>query len=160
MKYKSQLITGACLAALALTAPSSVLARAKKSASPAPEASASPTATASPAEKMRSYPFHGMIASVDEKMKTFTIAGKEKSRTFKITDKSVITKADQPATIKDVTANEEVRGSYWKQADGTMEARTIKLGPLSEDEKAAKEARKQKRAAKKAAAEPSPSATP
>ena len=109
---------------------------------------------------MRSYPFHGMIASVDAKMKTFTIAGKEKSRTFKITDKSIITKADKAATIKDVTENEEVRGSYWKQADGTMEARTIKLGPLTAEEQAAKEARKQKRAAKKAAAEPSPSATP
>ncbi len=150
----------AVFAALALTASPSVLARAKKSASPAPEASASPAAVASPAEKMRSYPFHGMIASVDAKMKTFTIAGKEKTRTFQVTDKSIITKAGQAATMKDVMANEEVRGSYWKQADGTMEARTVKLGPLTAEEQAAKDARKQKRAAKKAAAEASPSATP
>jgi 20S proteasome alpha/beta subunit len=51
-----------------------------------------------------------MISVVDQKAKTFTIAGKEKSRVFKITDKTVVTKAGAPATVKDMVANEEVRG--------------------------------------------------
>ncbi len=103
-----------------------------------------------------------MISAVDAKAKTFTIAGKEKSRVFMITDKTVLTKAGNSATIKDVVANEEARGSYWKHADGTLEARTVKLGPLTEEEKAAAEARKEKRAAKKekaAAASPAASAS-
>jgi hypothetical protein len=90
-----------------------------------------------------------MISAVDTKAKAFTIASKEKSRVFKIADKTVVTKAGSPATMKDVVEKEEVRGSYWKNADGSLEAKTVKLGPLSEQEKAAEEARKAKRAAKK-----------
>lgn len=104
-----------------------------------------------------------MISAVDQKAKTFTIAGKEKSRVFKITDKTVMTKAGAPATMKDVVANEEVRGSYWKMSDGTMEAKTLKLGPKTDAEKAADEKRKTKKAEKKEAASEtsaSPSASP
>ena len=104
-----------------------------------------------------------MISAVDQKAKTFTIAGKEKSRVFKITDKTVMTKAGAPATMKDVVANEEVRGSYWKMSDGTMEAKTVKLGPKTDAEKAADEKRKTKKAEKKEAASEtsaSPSASP
>ncbi len=102
-----------------------------------------------------------MISAVDARAKTFTISGKEASRTFKITDKSVLTKAGAPATMKDVTANEEVRGSYWKNGDGSLEAKTVKLGPLTDAEKAAREAQRAKRAAKKAGspASSSPAAT-
>ena len=85
-----------------------------------------------------------MISAVDQKAKTFTIAGKEKSRVFKITDKTVITKAGAPATMKDMVANEEVRGSYWKLTDGTLEAKTVKLGPKTDAEKAADEKQKKK----------------
>jgi hypothetical protein len=161
MKYQSQLITGACIAALAFCVPLTASARAKKSASPSPAASASPAAStaaspsASPAKTERPIPFHGMISAVDSSAKTFTIAGKEKSRVFKITDKTVLSKAGNPATMKDVVANEEVRGSYWKQADGSLEAKSVKLGPPTEAEKAKEEARK----SKKASASPSPAAS-
>ena len=106
-----------------------------------------------------------MIAAVDVKAKTFTITGKDKSRVFKISDQSVITKTGAAATMKDVVEKEEVRGSYWKEADGSLMAKTVKVGPLTAQEKAAEEARKAKRAEKKAAkaassASPSPSATP
>ena len=161
MKNKSQLIIGLCIACLCLSAIPNVSARAKK----APDASSSPTASAaaSPA-KERAYPFHGMISAVDTKAKTFTIAGKQKSRVFKITDKSVLTKGGTAATMKDVAEKEEVRGSYWKNADGSLEARSVKLGPLSDQEKAAEEARKAKRAerkkAKEAASATSPASSP
>jgi len=107
-----------------------------------------------------------MIVSADEKTKTFIIAGKEKSRLLKISDKTVVTKAGQPATIKDIVANEEVRGTYYKEPDGTMEARIVNLGPLTEAEIAAQEAHRQKRADRKASGSPaispvsSPSASP
>jgi len=85
---------------------------------------------------------------------------------LKISDKTVVTKAGQAATIKDIVANEEVRGTYYKELDGTMEARTVNLGPLTEAEIAAQEAHRQKRADKKAGGSPAispvitPSATP
>src|SRR5258708_3415247 len=116
MKNKLQTIT-ALLAACALCAPLTISAASKKSPSPAPNPSTSPAAkTTTPATTTmpRAIPFHGMISAVDQKAKTFTITGKEKSRVFKITDKSVLTKAGNAATMRDVTANEEVRGSYWK----------------------------------------------
>jgi hypothetical protein len=78
-----------------------------------------------------------MVSAVDQTAKTFTIAGKEKARVFKVTDKTVLTKAGAPATMKDVLANEEVRGSYVKAADGSLEARVVKLGPMTDAEKAA-----------------------
>lgn len=114
----------------------------KKSPSPAPTAASAPASTkTTPApskEKTeRAIPFHGMVSAVDQTAKTFTIAGKEKARVFKVTDKTVLTKAGAPATMKDVLANEEVRGSYVKAADGSLEARVVKLGPMTDAEKAA-----------------------
>jgi len=50
--------------------------------------------------------------------------------------------------MKDAVVNEEIRGSYWKMADGTLEAKTVKLGPKTDAEKAADEkakARKKER---------------
>ena len=177
MKNKLNLIT-ACFVALACCAPVAASAASKKSASPtpAPSESASPKATAAPktkatptpagntttdVQKARALPFHGMISAVDAKAKTFTIAGK-KSRVFKVTDKTVLSKAGKPATMKDVVANEEVRGSYWKVTDGTLEAKTVKLGPKTDAEKAADEKAKARKKEKAESSEPSasPSASP
>ncbi len=142
-------LLGMGFAALALNPPANVSAKPK--ASPAPSASAAPMTAEAPV-KERAVPYRGKIASVDSSAKTFTISGKEKSRTFKITEKTTLTKADQPATIKDVVADEEVRGSYWKMADGSLEAKTVKLGSLTVGEKSADDARKVKKADKKSAA--------
>jgi len=91
-----------------------------------------------------------MVSTVDHKANTFTIAGKENSRVFKVTSKTAITKAGQPAKMADITENIEVRGSYWKAADGSLEAKTVKVGPMGPGEKATDKA-------KKTAASPSPS---
>lgn len=175
MKNKRNLIT-ACIAAIACSVPVATSAATKKpSPSPSASASASPKATAAPktkptsspaantttdATKARAIPFHGMISAVDQKAKTFTIAGKEHSRVFKITDKTVMTKAKAPATMKDVVANEEARGSYWKLTDGTLEAKTVKLGPKTDAEKAADEKHKKKSSKSETSPEASPSASP
>ena len=166
MKHKNFLIIAAFFAIVAICFPlRAQVARTK--ASPSPDASSTAGADASPAAtaaagggKTRATPFKGMIAAVDDKAKTFTIAGKENSRLLKITDKTIITKGGQPATMKDVVANEEVRGSCYKVPDGSMEAKIVKLGPLTEAEKAEKEARRAKREEKKAAASRAASASP
>ena len=62
--------------------------------------------------------------------------------------------------MKDVVANEEVRGFYYKISDGSMEAKIVKLGPLTDAEKAEKEARRAKREEKKAAISPAVSTSP
>ncbi len=90
-----------------------------------------------------------MVSAVDHKANTFTIAGKEKSRVFKVTDKSVVTKGSNAATLKDIAENQEVSGSYWKNTDGSLEAKTVKVGPMST-----------KAADKSAKASASPAASP
>jgi len=160
MKYTVRITILTCIAAATFaTSPiASAVGRNRfgpsQSPSPAAKASASPAAKAE-----RTLPFHGMISAVDKRSKTFTIAGKGESRVFKVTNQTVLTKGGNPATFKDVTEKEEVRGSYWKKPDGTLEAKNVKLGPLTEQEKAAEEARKAKHAEKKAAAEASASPT-
>jgi hypothetical protein len=151
MKLTNSLIIGAFLAVIAICVPKRSDAKAKGSPSPEVDSSAASSAEASPA-RMRPTAFKGIIASVDDRAKTFTIAGKDTSRVLKITDKTIITKSGQPATMREVVANAEVRGSYYKMPDGSMEAKVLKLGPLTEAEKAEREARKAKRDEKRAAA--------
>jgi len=152
MKNKSHFIIGAYIAALAFSAPLAAQTMARKSDSPSPSPSASASPAASPSKPSpRSNPFHGMASAVDQNGKTFTIAGKEKSRVFKVTDKTTVTKGGNAATIKDIAHNEEVSGSYWKNADGSLEAKTVKIGPVKE---------KKSEESKKAKTSASPSGSP
>lgn len=166
MNTKFKLIT-ACAAALVYCAPVAAFA-----ASPTPAASPNsplkPKAAAADkdpaaettATKVKALPFHGTIATVEQTAKTFTIAGKEKSRLFKVTETTVITKAGAPATMTDLVANEEVRGNYVKAADGSLEARTVKVGPMTDAERAEKKPSKKKTEDASASVAPSPSPKP
>jgi hypothetical protein len=147
MKTKFYLAGGVCAASLALCVPLNAQITPGTTASPA----ASPQATASPAAKpaTRPIPFRGKVSAVDQSAKTFTVGGKQGSRTFKVTENTTITKAGAAATMTDVVQNEQVRGTCLKQADGTFEAKTVKLGPPTEAEKKAVKS-------KKAAASPTP----
>ena len=94
-------------------------------------ASASSIASASPnPTSNRPLPFHGMVLAVDQKNKTFTISGKEATRVFKVTNKTQILKGAATAAMKDIVDNEEVSGSYWRNNDGSLEAKVVKLGPM------------------------------
>jgi len=133
MKQKTNLISCVGVVSLALCFPLIAQTMPKKalSASASPNAIPSPAPTASSAKQSsRPFPFHGMVSAVDQKGKTFTITGKEKPRAFKVTDKTTITKGAQAATIKDISENQEVSGSYWKNPDGSFEAKIVKLGPM------------------------------
>src|SRR2546430_2682721 len=106
MRSKTLLITAACLTAVALGTSPSAWAKGKKSPSPSPSAgeSASPMAKAS-----KPIAYHGKIASVDATAKSFTVG----SMTIKVTDDTKITKQGAAATMADIVADEDVRGSYW-----------------------------------------------
>ena len=167
MKNKLKIIT-ACTAALVYCAPLAAFAAsptpaASPKSSPASKTMTSPadktadSTTTTIAAKARAIPFHGTISTVDQTAKTFTIAGKEKSRVFKITDTTVITKAGAPATMTDVVANEQVSGSYVKAADGSLEAKSVKLGPKTEAEK---KPSKKKKASDDASSSASPTVSP
>jgi hypothetical protein len=133
MRTKTKLITTACVAALALCAPLSSWAKEKKSV-----------------------PFHGKISAVDQTAKTFSIAGKEKARVFTITEATVITKDGKPGTMADLAAEEEVRGSYWKREDGSIEAKIVKLGQKTEAETSKSKKKKKEKTDSETVTAPSP----
>ena len=162
MKYQHHLLIVTCVGAFALCGSPWSFAAPKPAASPAAVAAASPS-EAAPAKAPRAIPLRGNATEVNKAAKTFTVAGKTASRTYKATDKTTITKAGASATFADLTENEAVTGSYWKQADGTLELKSLKIGGKTEAEKAADAAKKEKREAKKAAAAEAaaePSASP
>src|SRR6516162_6511538 len=74
-------------------------------------------------------PYHGIISAVDKNAKTFTIEGR-KSHVLKIIDGTPITKDGETATIDDINKDDEVSGSYLKDSDGTLLARTVKIGAV------------------------------
>lgn len=101
------------------------------------QATASPSASESPNGSRASHRpkgmlvrYHGVISAVDKNAKTFTIEGRSKSRVLKIIEGTPITKNGETATIDDMNKDDEVSGSYLKDADGTLLARTVKIGPI------------------------------
>ena len=125
MKSKTYLIAAAIIAPLVFS-----LSLAAQTTTKSSSASPSPTASTSPGKQAnRPIPFHGMVSAVDQKNKTFTISGKEATRVFKVTNKTGIMKGATAGTMKDIADNEEVSGAYWKNPDGTLEAKFVKLGP-------------------------------
>jgi Cu/Ag efflux protein CusF len=62
------------------------------------------------AAKAKQMPFRGTITKIDLEAKTVTLGGKERDRTFMITDQTKIKKYDQPARIEDVRVGESVGG--------------------------------------------------
>ena len=129
MKTKMYLAGGVCVASLAFCMP--------LNAQLSPATTDSPATSPSPAAKpaTRPLPFHGKISAVDQSAKTFNIGA---NQTFKVTDSTVITKGGKPATMTDIVENEQARGAYLKQADGTLEAKTVKIGPKEGGKKAGK----------------------
>ncbi|MEO5720798.1 MAG: hypothetical protein ABIR71_04920 [Chthoniobacterales bacterium] len=147
MKNNSHLITGLCVAAFAFCGS----LQAAEKTSPAPKKDATAEA---PAKPPRPTSYHGNASAIDQSAKTFSLVGKKNTRVIKVTDKSTVTKAGASAGLSDLTENEYVSGSYWKHEDGTLEAKTLKIGGKTEAEKAAATTKKAKKDAKKTDAEP------
>jgi hypothetical protein len=134
MKTKFYLAGGIFAASLAFCMPLNAQLTPATTASPAASPAAKPAG--------RPLPFHGKISAVDQSAKTFTLGGKEGSRVFKVTDSTTIMKAGSPGTMADIVENEQARGTYLKQADGTLEAKMVKIGPRTEAEKKGKRGKK------------------
>jgi hypothetical protein len=78
----------------------------------------------------RPLPFRGKIKAIDNNAKTLAV-GKE---TFQITSDTKITKLGKPATLSDGVEGEIVAGSYHKDADGKLNAITVRFAPMVQTE--------------------------
>jgi hypothetical protein len=132
--------------AIVLCLTSSILAKEKESGSPSPGESASPAtaatssaagAASSPTKKNDALRFDGIISAVNQTAQTFSIPSKGKTQVFKITNRSVITIktegkfhvhfGDRKGTMIDVAKGQKASGSYRKNADSSLEVRSVKL---------------------------------
>jgi hypothetical protein len=104
----------------------------------------------------KNVPFRGTVSNVDPTAGTFTIANKEntKVRVFDVKHAASLTRDDKVITIEEVKVGDYARGSGVKVEKTKMTVNTAKFGPKTADEIAADEAKKEKKAAAKAAAEP------
>ena len=73
----------------------------------------------------RVIPFHGRLKAVDKTAKTISLG----NETIQITSETKITKAGKPATLEDGAVGEEVAGAYRKDADGKLNAASLRLAP-------------------------------
>ncbi len=115
------------LAAVALVATTTQAADTKPAAAPEKGKEAAP----------RPYPFNGKIDKVDDAAKSFSITGKEKTRTFLTTEMTKYTKAGQPAAFADLKVGEEVGGLVKKNKEGKEEVVSMRVGAKPADTKAA-----------------------
>jgi hypothetical protein len=92
------------------------------------QATNAPTAKKAPAAKKPGndqLPFRGKVKSVDNNAKTLSVG----NETFQITSETKIIKMGKPATLADGEEGEQVAGSYKKEADGKLNAVSIRFGP-------------------------------
>jgi hypothetical protein len=73
-------------------------------------------------------PFQGKLDAVDKVNKTITIKGKERDRTFHVTSNTKLTKEGKPAILNDAVVGEAVAGLAKENADGKLEALSIRFG--------------------------------
>ncbi len=70
-------------------------------------------------------PFRGKLKSVDNNAKTISIG----NETIQITSETKISKGGKPATLEDGTVGDDVAGAYKKDADGKLNALSLRFGP-------------------------------
>ena len=88
--------------------------------------------------KHRVLPFHGKLKAVDTTAKTISVG----KRTFHITSKTRIFKAEKPATLEDGVVGEVVSGGFTEDADGKLMATKVTFGPKAKGESKKKKAKK------------------
>jgi len=76
-------------------------------------------------------PFHGTLTAVDTNAMTLTVG----KRTFNMTSETIVTKDDKPALLADGVAGEPVRGAYKKNAEGKLDAVTVRFGGTAQSKK-------------------------
>ena len=84
-------------------------------------------------KKAKRIPFRGKISAVDKVARTFTLEGKEKVRTFRVTTESRLKKDGQDAVFDDLKVGEVVGGQYCVGATGGQEAVLVNIGAKPEN---------------------------
>ncbi|HWC60145.1 MAG TPA: hypothetical protein VHC44_10675 [Verrucomicrobiae bacterium] len=70
-------------------------------------------------------PFRGKVKAIDNSAKTLSVG----NETFQITSETKIIKLGKPATLSDGVVDEPVAGAYHKDADGKLNAVSVRFGP-------------------------------
>lgn len=83
------------------------------------------TTSAAKAPSRRVTPFHGRLKAIDKTGMTVSIG----NETFQITSATKITKGGKPATLEDGAVGDEASGSYRKDAEGKLNAVSLRFGP-------------------------------
>ncbi|EEF62841.1 hypothetical protein [Pedosphaera parvula] len=122
IKSLSKITIMGILSAVVLGVPVTVSAQSTNKTASAP--------AAAPEAKSKPISFHSKVASVDKSAKTVTLDDKNK-RTFQVTSETKILKDEKPATLDDVTAGENISGSYKKGEDGKLTLRSLYIGGKS-----------------------------
>jgi hypothetical protein len=73
----------------------------------------------------RVLPFHGKLKALDNTAKTISVG----TETFQITSETKITKTGKPATLADGGVGDDVAGAYKKDAEGKLNALSLRFGP-------------------------------
>jgi len=73
----------------------------------------------------RVLPFHGKIKAVDNSAKTVSVG----TLTLNVTSETKILKSGKPATFQDLAIDDNVAGSYRKDAEGRMDVISLRVGP-------------------------------
>jgi hypothetical protein len=97
----------------------------------APAAAQTPPVKKHSAKQSATLPFHGTLTAVDTNAMTLTV----EKRTFDITSDTTITKDGKPAVLADGVVGGPVRGAYKKNADGKLDAVTVRFGGSAEGKK-------------------------
>jgi hypothetical protein len=90
----------------------------------APAAAKTPAAKKHTAASSATLPFRGTATAMDTNAMTLTV----EKRTFNMTSETTVTKDGKPAVLADGVVGEAVRGAYKKNADGKLDAFTIRFG--------------------------------
>ena len=101
--------------------------------------------------RRESYPFHGVVASVDAPSKTLTLEGKASKRVIAVTPETRLTRDGSSASLEEVKAGERVGGTVKKNPDGREEAVLLRVGLKAKEVGEGKAAKKSKKRQSKAA---------
>lgn len=87
-----------------------------------------------PARRKRdTYPFRGVIGSIDTTARTLTLEGRQNRRILQLTDATRVEKHGQSSRVEDLKPGETVGGTLRRaSAGGHEEALLIRVGPKAE----------------------------
>ena len=82
----------------------------------------------------RILPFHGKLKALDKTARTITVG----TETIQITSETKITKVGKPAMFEEGIVGDDVAGAYHKNAEGKLDAISLRFGPKPTPESGSK----------------------